>query len=78
MFADHFLGKERLSLIHPRVKLVAKTLGYHDKQGLKLNPLCIFCKDLLNERGEGVHWDAYPHSTDILVKCSSEGWVCES
>ena len=78
MFVDHFLGKERLSLIHPRVKLVAKALGYHDKQGLKLNPLCIFFEDLLNERGEGIHWDAYPHSTDILVKCSRESWVCES
>ena len=79
MMEDLFLGKERLSLIHPRVKLVAKTQGYHDRQGLKLNPPCDFCEDLLNERGEeGTHWNCYPHSTDILVKCSGESWVCES
>ena len=78
MFEDNFFGKERLSLIHPRVKLVAKMLGYHDKQGVKLNPVCIFCEDLLNEGGEGIHWDSYPYSTNILVKCSSESWVCES
>ena len=72
MFEDNFLGKERLSLIHLRVKLVAKMLSYHDKQGLKLNPGCIFCEDIPNERGEGIHWDAYPHSTNILIKCSSE------
>ena len=71
------LGKQRLSLIHPRVKHIAKTQGYHEKQGLKIYPLCEFCEYNLNEK-DGLQWDCFPHSTDILIKCSSVTSVCES
>ena len=61
------LEKQRLSLIHLRVRLIAKTQGYHDKQGLKIYPLCEFCEYNLNEK-DRLQWDCYPHSTDILIK----------
>ena len=44
------LGKERLTLIHSRVKQIAERNNYNEKDGLKVERLCEFCEYQLNER----------------------------
>ena len=71
------LGKERLTLIHSRVKQIAERNNYNEKDGLKVERLCEFCEYQLNER-QGFKWECHPSSKEFLIKCSGVTWVCES
>ena len=71
------LGKERLTLIHSRVKQIAERNNYNEKDGLKVEKLCEFCEYQLNER-QGFKWECHPSSKEFLIKCSGVTWVCES
>ena len=55
------LGKERLTLIHSRVKHIAESNDYSEKDGFKVEILCEVCEFQLNEK-EGFQWDCYPSS----------------
>ena len=71
------LGKEMSTLIHSRVKHIAESNDYNEKDGCKVERLCEFCELQLNEK-EGFQWDWYPSSKRFLMKCSGITWVCES
>ena len=71
------LGKERWTL-HSRVKHIAESNDYNEKDGFKLERLCEF---QLNEK-EGFQWDCYvillPNIFNEMQWCKLGMWKLKS